>query len=171
MSGWKIMMEAGGLDAALRLTEAVPDELVPPALHRTMLDLLEIGKLVMMRSILETSRTEKATGEIADSIEGYLTLDKADPQSQTYEYTLEIGSNLSKAFYASQDIRPSWINRPVQVMPGRWRFVGLRPFMPGHFFLEATAAAMNIELHNTLGEWLKEESYKIQRSVDQLQEG
>lgn len=171
MSGWNIMMEAGGLDAALRLTEAVPDELVPPALHKTMLDLLDFGKLVMMQSILESSRTEKATGEIADSIEGYLTLENADPNSSTYEYTLEIGSNLSKAFYASQDIRPSWINRPVQVMPGRWRFVGLRPFMPGHPFLETTSALMQQELRNTLGEWLKEEAYKIQRSVDRLQEG
>ena len=167
MSVDEILIEVGGIDGVLRINDALqnmPEEIM--RIRRVLLELVELGKIVMAQSILETSTSEKATGETARSIEGYLA--PSGPNDTSFEFS--IGSRLRKAFFASQEISWSEINANVQVMPGRWRFIGARPPMPKHPFLEDTLYALYKALNEHLGDEMAEAFGSIQRDVDALEE-
>lgn len=129
----EIKTKITGIPAAEELAKSVPDEIVDPTIPELLKTILDQGIIIMKMSIAETAITEKSTGELEASIVG--GMEQTGPKS----WTVEIGSPLLESFYASQNISRSRIFRNVFINPpGRWRFIGDRPPMPGHPFLETT---------------------------------
>jgi len=158
-----------GLPAAIYLAEAIPGEALAPAIRGTFLKLLEFSKSQMVLAIMRTTRTEKTTGRLAESIEGYLkpTSGPDDEGFETYEFV--VGSALEHALYAASDIKPTPMYRPVKVHPGRWRFIGLRPMIPRHPFLDQTLVEVSKEMPKVLRDQLIRFSGQVQKNVDELQ--
>lgn len=165
----EISITVKGLPAAIYLAEAIPGEVAAPALRATFLKLLEFSKAQMVLAILRTLRTEKATGRLAGSVEGYLkpTGGPDDEGFETYEFA--VGSALEHAIYAASDIKPTPMYRPVKVHPGRWRFIGLRPMIPRHPFLDQTLVETSKEIPRVLRDQLIRFSGQVQRNVDEMQ--
>jgi len=96
--------------------------------------ILDLGILAMQNSIA-FSTGEKSTGRLLDSIEG-------DVSKEGDTYIIRVGSNLPHSLYAASNIATTILNRNVQVMPGKWRFIGTRPPIPAHPFLVDSVNAM-----------------------------
>jgi hypothetical protein len=90
---------------------------------------------------------EKSTGRLMNSIEGEVV-----KQSGLIQIT--VGSNLASSKYAASDIASTVMNRAVQVMPGEWRWIGIRPPMPAHPFLVDSVNAMVNSLEERLPQTL-----------------
>lgn len=96
--------------------------------------ILDFGILAMQNSIA-FSTGEKSTGRLLDSIEG-------DISKEGDTYIIKVGSNLPHSLYTASNIATTILNRNVQVMPGKWRFIGTRPPIPAHPFLMDSVNAM-----------------------------
>lgn len=168
------MAESGikvqGLPAAIFLAENIPSGVAPPAMRDTLLKLLEFGKNQMALAVMRSLRTaDKTKGELARSIEGYLEPTSGPDKDGFQTFNLSIGSALEHALYAASDIKQTTMNRVVKVAPGRWRFIGIRPMIPRHPFLDDTLVAVSKEIPRVLGEQLIRFSGQVQKKVDELQ--
>jgi len=101
---------------------------------KLVLGIEAIGIDAMRNSIVLTTG-EKSTGRLFDSIEG-------DVSREGDTYIIKVGSNLPHSLYAASNIASTRLNRNVQVMPGKWRYIDIRPPIPAHPFLVDSVNAM-----------------------------
>jgi hypothetical protein len=171
MSEREIQIRAIGIPAALHLLRSVPEKLVAESIRDALLESTEIGIDLMSAHVTDTVRTEKSTGVLAESIAGTLEQKAFDEQTGVGVHEIRIGSNLPYAQYAAQDIGWTAVNRVVFIdPPGHFRFIGLRPPIPGHPFLERTLNDMLFKVipHAFRQKWISA-SDRIQSEVDELQ--
>ena len=94
------------------------------------------------------------TGKLHDTFAGIRRKINKDHQR------VEIGSPLDYAQYTAVDTGPVAQNQRVQILPhpvrdgyvpgGGWFFIGVRPVIKGHPFMEAVSDAMENELDKTI---------------------
>jgi hypothetical protein len=141
-----------GLRFIQQLLAAIP-RLVREPFAETVFEIMEDGKRVMRNHVEETiwespSLGDKTTGDLARSIDGVIEF-RDGGEGNPMSATIEIGSRLPYAGFASREIGTTVMNRVVFMdPPGRFRFIGTRPPIPGHPFLERTMSDM-IELLST----------------------
>lgn len=152
----------------MHLAQSVPNMILPPTIKDTLDELVEYGIDVMRINMLRTFRTEKSTGALVESVQGSWeqTSGSSDETGGTYE--VEIGSPLPYAKYVSREIGRSIINRNVQVQPGKWRFIGIRPVIPKHPFLEMTLGDLHKVMPYLLSGHFTRYIGEVQREIDAL---
>jgi len=163
-----IRIRAEGLPSALHLAQSVPDRILPPSIDDALDDLVRLGIDLMAINILNTIRTDKSSGDLANSIQGEWKQTGGTPGKTGGTYELEVGSALPYAKYASREIGLSTINRNVLVQPGKWRFIGIRPPIPKHPFLEQTLGDLHKAMPTLLGGHFNRYAGEVQREVDEL---
>ena len=138
-------------------------------------DIMEYGIMAMEKNINATLRTtDKTTGELAKSIQGNIELKIGMEQQSAI---IEIGSLLPYAAFASRDIGQTVMNR-VAFIPtsagehigergdiGNYRFIGTRPPIPGHPFLEMTRDDLYEYIEEVYAGKFDEVFIEIQRTV------
>jgi len=158
MSEDVITISIKGLESVRLVVKSVPGILPLEAVKPTLLETAELMKEVMKASIMRTTG-EKSTGALADSIEAQVIFEGED------RARIIVGSELEKAPYVARGVPQtnfassttyapqirgglSITKRgiPVEVLPGKWRFIGVRPAMKAHPFVDETAAAGKIAL-------------------------
>ena len=163
-----ITIRSEGIPSALHIANSVPGRLIPPAIRDTLDELLELGITLMAINVMNSIRTEKSTGALAESIQGSWEQTHGSPEVVAGTYEMEIGSALPHAEYASREIGLSVINRNVQVQPGRWRFIGIRPPIPKHPFLEQTLGDLHKAMPDMLSGYYYRYMGEVQREADTL---
>lgn len=161
-----IRIKAEGLPSALHLAQSVPDRILPPTVEDALNDLVRLGIDLMSVNIINTIRTDKSRGILAESIQGDWKQTSGSSETTGGIYEVEIGSVLPYAKYASREIGLSTINRNVLVQPGRWRFIGIRAPIPKHPFLEQTLGDLNKSMFMILGGHFAKYAGEVQREVD-----
>ena len=160
-----------GLEAAQVLVTEAPD-LPVEAMTPTLLRLRDIG-VDRAKASLDETTGEKATGETKESIEGAVH-EVRFPS----EWELEIGTSLSHAKYVARTTGPVEMNRAVQIMPplrrgynpaARWRFIGVRPRIMKHPFLEESARTVTRELRGILGREIARASLRLDAKAKTLE--
>ena len=167
-TGVPFTIRAVGIPSAMHLAQNVPEGILPPAIADTLDDLVKLGIDLMTINILNTIRTEKSTGALAASVEGFWNQISGSAEETGGTYEMEIGSTLPYAKYVSREIGLSTINRNVQVQPGKWRFIGIRAPIPKHPFLEQTLADLHKVMPVMLGRHFTRYAGEIQREADAL---
>lgn len=166
-TGGPIRIRAEGLPSVMHLAQSVPDRILPPTVEDALEDLVRLGVDLMTINLLNTLRTEKSTGALAASFQGFWEQTSGSSETTGGTYKVEIGSPLPHAKYASREIGLSIINRNVQVQPGKWRFIGTRPPIPKHPFLERTLADLHKAMPTLLGGHFTKYAGDVQREVDE----
>jgi hypothetical protein len=161
----KIDITGRGLEAVRFLVASIPDPLPLAALQPSLEEVAKIGVEAMKMSIMRTTG-EKATGHLVDSIDSMLTREGEGA------WRIQIGSPLAYARFPAIDIAATPMFRPVQIWPpmrwagyvreGKWRFIGLRPPMPRHPFLDETADAVTKALVDVFGDKLSIEVREVE---------
>lgn len=163
-----IRIRAEGLPSALHLAKSVPDRILPPTMEDALDDLVRLGIDLMAVNIINTIRTDKSTGALAESIQGAWRQTSGSSETTGGTYEVEIGSPLPYAGYASREIGLSTINRNVLIQPGKWRFIGIRAPIPKHPFLEQTLGDLHKSMPMLLGGHFTRYAGEVQREVDEL---
>jgi len=164
-----IRISSTGIESALRLAKMVPRELVIPTIEGALEELTELGINLMALNIMESIRTEKSTGALEASIQGYWERIRGSPTEVAGAYAMEIGSPLPHAKYVSREIGMSTINRNVLIQSGKWRFIGIRGPIPKHPFLERTLEDLHKVMPSILGGLFFRYTGEVQREVDELE--
>jgi len=133
MSGIRIEATSKGLTAIRELVVGLGG--VPLGVIDAMIEEVKDFGILAMQNSIAFSTGEKSTGQLLDSIEGEII-------KEGNVYRVIVGSNLAHSLYAASNIAATRLNRNVQVMPGRWRFIGIRPPIPAHPFLMDSVNAM-----------------------------
>lgn len=167
-----IDVEIRGIPAARYLFTNLPKEMIGEGIRESLDESLDTGISLMTMHIIDSLRTEKATGELADSVAGSVETKAYDEESGKAEYLMRIGSKAPHSKYAAREIGWSSIKQTVYIdPPGHFRFIGLRPPIPKHPFRERT---LNDVVTKVIPEAFKrnwiEKSAKLQAEVDQRQE-
>lgn len=165
----KITTRVEGIPAARHLLKSIPQGIVTPTLEETLNDIVSLGIDLMSINVLNTIRTEKSTGALAESIEGNWRKISGRPGQLGGAYEAEIGSTLPYAGYVSREIGISTINANVQVQPGKWRWIGIRGPIPGHPFLEQTLEDLHKVMPHSLNGHFVRYIGEVQREVDGLE--
>lgn len=163
-----------GVPAAVFLVTNLPGRLVGPMFKGSVDELLKQGISLMQTHVRELVYSDKSTGELADSIEGLKIVESVDADGNpTGKVTVIIGSKVKHAGYAAREIGWSVINRSVFIKPaGRWVFVGNRPPIPAHPFLEYTMFdLMNGVIPTALSDNFTAASVKLQEEVERFRGG
>lgn len=164
----RITTRVEGVPSALHLLRSIPG-IVTPTLEDTLTDIVELGIDLMSINVINTIRTEKSTGVLAESIQGDWRRTRGRPGQPGGEYEAEIGSALPYAKYVSREIGMSTINANVQVQPGKWRWIGVRGPIPAHPFLEQTLADLHKVMPFSLNGHFSRYIGMVQREVDALE--
>ena len=131
-----VEITAKGFDAIRYLTATLDAEKISSEMMPVLLEYVkEIGIISMQSSVMLTTG-EKSTGVLADSIKGEVI------KTSETEYKVLVGSALEHAKWAAMDIASTRIEHAVKVMPGRWRWIGVRPPMARHPFLDDSLQSM-----------------------------
>jgi len=163
-----IRITAEGLPSALHLAQSVPDRILPATVEDTLDELVRFGIDLMSINIINTIRTEKSRGVLAESVQGDWRQTSGSSETTGGTYEVEIGSALPYAGYASREIGMSTINRNVLIHPGRWRFIGIRGPIPKHPFLEQTLGDLHKSMFMMLGGHFSKYVGEVQREVDTM---
>lgn len=162
-----------GVPAAMHLLNTVPAGIVGPTVEGSLKGLMEEGMTLMSMHITEMVTSDKSRGVLAESIQGIREgeiIQSGDSISGDVKIT--IGSALPYAGYASREIGWSQIDRNVLLQTGRWVWIGIRPPIPAHPFLEYTLHdLLNSVMPKALVDSFLATSVNIQRDVDSLQSG
>lgn len=108
---------------------------MPVASAEALFEGVKDDGVAAMKDSIALTVGEKSTGALINSIEGEVT-------KESGVVKITVGSSLAHSKYAAQPISSTVMNRPVQVMPGKWRWIGVRPPMPAHPFLVDSVNAM-----------------------------
>ena len=163
-----IRIKAEGLPSALHLAKSVPDRILPATVEDTLDELVRFGIDLMSINIINTIRTDKSRGVLAESVQGDWKQTSGGSEKTGGIYEVEIGSALPYAGYVSREIGMSTINRNVLIQPGKWRFIGIRGPIPKHPFLEQTLGDLHKSLFMMLGGHFAKYTGEVQREVDEL---
>ena len=161
-----------GFEAVRHLVAQVPDRLPLAILKPVLIEVAQAGVEAMKMSIMRTTG-EKSTGHLADSIDS--VVDQLGEDS----WIIRVGSPLEYARYPAINIAATAMNRPVQIRPpmrwagfvreGKWRFIGIRPPMPKHPFLDDAANAMTKVLTDLFGDKLGIEVSEVEAETKALE--
>ena len=158
-----------GVPAALHILRSVPQGIVSPTLQDTLDEIVELGIDLMSINVLNTIRTDKSMGVLAESIQGDWSKTGGAPNELGGKYEMEIGSALPYAKYAAREIGLSIINRNVLIQPGKWRWIGVRGPIPRHPFLEQTMLDLHKVLPSMLNGHFTSYMGHIQAEADAMQ--
>ena len=135
----------------LELLEKISETIQLPFLE-TINEIMEEGKQIMRQHVADTIKESKSAGDktfgvLVDSIDSVIrNISVSD--SGRVSATIEIGSTAPHGGFASRQIGATAMNRVVFIKStsgdvkgkrgdiGRYRFIGMRPPIPGHPFLE-----------------------------------
>jgi len=169
-------MKMEGIPEVLKLLRALP-RLAEEPFVETAVEILELGIDTMRKHVDDTiweseSLGDKTTGDLFRSIDGNLELILGSERSSAI---IEVGSRLPHAKYASSEIAETTMNKVVfMVMPfgevtgnrgdiGNYRFIGTRPRIPSHPFLERTRDDLLEKLPRLYKDKFEHLSIEIQR--------
>jgi len=164
-----IRVRTEGIPSALMLLRSVPDRIVPPTVEDVVDDIVRLGVDLMSINIINSIRTDKSTGVLAESIQGTKERIAGTPGQSDGAWAVEIGSALPYAKYVAREIGLSTINRNVLIQPGKWRWIGIRAPIPAHPFLEQTMEDLNKILPGSLHGYFSRYVMEVQRDVDALE--
>ena len=174
MASVEVKVAIKGVPAALHLLNSIPGRLVGPTVKPAIDTLLEEGISLMMTHVSELVYSDKSRGVLAESIQGTKEVNLDDSGSEiSGSINIKIGSALPYSAYAAREIGWSAINRNVFIEPmGRWRFIGVRPPIPAHPFLEYTLIdLLDSVMPKALSENWREASVRLQAEVDRFRGG
>ena len=160
----EVRITSRGLGAAQQFVGQLP-KIAKPAVARIVNQVMKIGIESMVASVI-ASVGEKSTGAMAESIMGdVITISDS-------EYLIRVGSPLDYARHAIRSYTaPTPINRPVKVMPGRWRFIGMRRgFTVNHPWIPETANAMKEATQRLFAEEFGREAAEVFRRAEAKQD-
>jgi hypothetical protein len=171
MASVELKVKITGVPSALHLLGSLPGRLVGPTVRPAIDTLLEEGISLMSAHVSDLVTSEKSRGVLAESIQGFIEPKLQDSGNEiTGSIKITIGSALPYAGYAAREIGWSAINRNVLIQPmGRWRFIGTRPPIPAHPFLEYTLIdLMDSVMPKALSENWREAAVRLQAEVDRF---
>ena len=174
MASVEVKVVVKGVPAALHLLGSLPGRLVGPTVKPAIDTLLEEGISLMSTHVSDLVTSEKSQGGLAASIEGFKETNLDDSGNEIAgSFKITIGSPLPYAEYAAREIGWSAINRNVLIEPmGRGRFIGVRPPIPAHPFLEYTLIdLLDTVMPKALSENWREASIRLQEEVDRFRGG
>ena len=160
----EVIITTRGLGAAQQFAADLP-KISKPVVARIVGQVMRIGIEVMQQSI-RASVGEKSTGATEASITGeVITISDS-------EYLIRVGSPLESAYYAIKSyIAPTPLNRPIKVMEGRWRFIGIRRgFTVHHPWIPETTNAMKEATLRLFAEEFGREAQKVFRQAEAKQD-
>ena len=157
-----------GIASARHLLQSLPGT-IPSTVEATLTDIVELGIDLMGINVMNSIRTEKSRGVLAESIQGDFWKTHGQPGSVAGAWEAEIGSALPYAGFASREIGLSTINRNVLLQTGKWVWIGIRPPIPGHPFLEQTLLDLNKALPTMLNGHFQRYMGEVQREVDEME--
>lgn len=132
----EVRITSRGLGAAQQFVADLP-KIAKPSVARIVSQVMNIGIETMQQSI-SASVGVKSTGALEDSITGEVIM------LSDSEYFIRVGSPLDYARHAIRPYTaPTPLHRPIKVMEGRWRFIGIRRgFTVHHPWIPETVNAM-----------------------------
>lgn len=139
--GIELKVDVRGIPAAMHLLNQVPAGIVTPTVKASVKSLMEQGMTLMSMHIRElVGASDKSRGVLAESIQGIKEGEfvRSGDEVSGGPVKITIGSALPYAGYASRGVGFSTINRYVLLQTGNWVWIGNRPAIPGHPFLELT---------------------------------
>ena len=160
----EVRITSRGLGAAQQFVADLP-KISKPTVARIVGQVMRVGIEVMQQSIRATVG-EKSTGETEASITGEVI-----PLSDS-EYLIRVGSPLDSAWHAIRPYTaPTALNRPIKVMEGRWRFIGMRrAFTVHHPWIPETTNAMKEATLRLFAEEFGREAAKVFRKAEAKQD-
>jgi len=173
MAETEVTITIKGLESVRVFVASVPSILPLSAVKPTLYETAEVMKTVMKASLMRTTG-EKATGAMADSIESDVIFEGENSAR------IIVGSKLPKGPFVARGVGQTDFTQvstkgglrvgrkgiPVQVLPGKWRFIGVRPAMKGHPFIDEAAEAGK----NALADFFKKNLSATVREVDTAQQ-
>lgn len=148
-----------GLKSVRYVAAQIPKTLPESAFLPALLDLARLGEETM-RDYIMRHTGEKATGRLADSVQGLVT-----PTGEG-GWKVQVGSNLEHALYRARGVPAIQnFNKRVEVLPGKWRFIRNKPEMQPMNFLDYTAGIME----RALTRLFSKEIGMVTRVVDEEQ--
>ncbi len=160
----EVIITTRGLGAAQRFAADLP-KISKPVVARIVGQVMRIGIEAMQQSV-SASVGEKSTGAMEASITGeVITISDS-------EYLIRVGSPLDYARHAIRPYTaPTAINRPVKIMEGRWRFIGMRRgFTVHHPWIPETTNAMKEATLRLFAEEFGREARKVFRQAEAKQD-
>jgi len=134
------------------------DEIPKYAFPLIVIEMMQIGVAAGKASIKSTTG-EKSTGHLEKSFRGVIQ------EINDEHHRVAIGSDLDYAQYAAEGAGPVVQNRAVQIWPGPvrwgfsnafiWRFIGQRPAIKSHPFMQDTAESISDKLDRVVSKYLK----------------
>ncbi len=164
----EIRMLITGVTSAITLLKSIPGGIILPTVDQTMKDMVAHGVDLMAMNILQSIRTEKSRGVLAESIQGFVDRTKGTIGDPDGAWVVEIGSALPYAKFVAGDIKAGVINQNVLLQTGKWVWIGARPAIPGHNFLEKTLQDLQGLMPTLLNGHFVHYTGEVQRIVDSL---
>ena len=133
------------------------EEIPLAAFPLVVIEMMQIGVAAGKTSIRQTTG-HKSTGHLEKSFRGVVQV--IDKEHQR----VAIGSDLDYAEHAAEGAGPVVQNRAVQIWPGPvrwgynkafiWRFIGQRPRIKSHPFMQETAESIRDNLDRVVSKYL-----------------
>jgi len=159
----KITLSIRGLDDVIMVAHELPKiplEAIPGILER----IREVGVDEAKVTMEKTATSEKSTGITAILMTSILEALGEDFLIQIGPDTRGLGEDADYPKFLSQPTGPVTQNRAVQLLPyplrygfnplGRWRFIGVRPRIEGHPWMENTRDRVLQEISQVYGKEL-----------------
>lgn len=160
----EVRITSRGLGPAQQFVADLP-KISKPAVARIVGQVMRIGIEVMQQSISATVG-EKSTGATEASITGeVITISDS-------EYLIRVGSPLDYARHAIRSYTaPTALNRPIKIMEGRWRFIGMRRgFTVHHPWIPETTNAMKEATQRLFAEEFGRRASEVFREAESKQD-
>jgi len=160
----EVRITSRGLRAAQQFVAELP-KISKPTVARIVPQVMKIGIEVMQQSISATVGI-KSTGELEDSITGEVIM------LSDSEYFIRVGSPLDYSRHAVRPYTaPTPLHRPIKVMEGRWRFIGMRRgFTVFHPWIPETVNAMKEATLRLFAEAFGREAREVFRKAEAKQD-
>lgn len=174
-----INVNVQGIPAAQAILQAVP-AMTPDAVKATLQQIEEEAVAIMKSKIRASIRTtDKSFGGLEASVKSVLIINSTSGINLPYSGfsvpgdslgVLEVGSGLAYAGLAASNIKQTTFNRVVYLNPpGKFRYMGVRPAIPKHPFLEETQEELIPMFLNRFGTNLIRISSDIQTKADSFE--
>lgn len=173
----KIALTVKGLENVVLVAHElpnIPSEAIPGIIEH----LRDIGVDAAKTTLDKTATSEKSTGITSLLMTGLIDQMENDYVINIGPDTRGLGTDEDYPRFLSMSTGPVTMNRPVQLLPyplrfgfnplGRWRFIGIRPRIEGHPWMEGTRDAILNEMTRLYGKELYRLISELGKKVKRL---